>query len=275
MKFIRKKLKFFSVFSALTMLLFSCSQYDDMNSDIDNSSNTNKKINSYSGKEIFKSIFFGMGNFGNKIDLLRDNATLASNLNDSKKVEVNNKINKLLESIENNNSSFFYDFKSKIASGNHLLIEKGLQEGSLEIKKNIDIFFPNLSKQISAIENDIAKRNLKFESIEDMNQYVENIQNGDLNNDLLNQNMITSDGSEEVIGEASLVWAVAAAVYFAVAVHNTIGVTALIYYKAAFWGPKLKSASLEQYRGQKSISQDNMLKTEILIDQIANYGIAR
>jgi SdpC family antimicrobial peptide len=275
MKFIRKKLKFFSVFSALTMLLFSCSQYDDMNSDIDNSSNTNEKI-SYSGKEIFKSVFFGMGKFGNKIDLLRDNATLASNLNDSKKVEVNNKINKLLESIENNNSNFFNDFKSKIASGNHILIEKALQEGSLEIKKNIDIFFPHLSKQISAIENDIAKRNLNFESIEEMNQYVENIQNGDLNNDLLNQNMITSDGSEEVIGEAaSLVWAVAAAVYFAVAVHNTIGVTALIYYKAAFWGPKIKSASIEQYRGVKSISQDNILKTEILIDQIANYGITR
>lgn len=271
MKFIRKKLKFFSVFSALTMLLFSCSRYDDLNSEVDNSLNTNKKINSFSGKEIFKSVFFGMGEFGNKIDLLKDNATLASNLNDSKKVEVNNKIDKLLASIENNNSNFFNDFKSKIASGNHLLIEKGLQEGSLEIKKNIDIFFPNLGKQISAIENDIAKRNLKFESIKDMNQYVEDIQNGDLNNDLLNQNMITSEDGD-AMGVATIVWAVAAAVYFAVAVHNTIGVTALIYYKAAFWGPKLESAKIEQYRGIKPVSQDNLLKTEILIDQIANYG---
>lgn len=106
-----------------------------------------------------------------------------------------------------------------------------------------------------------------------MNQYIENIQSGELNNELLNQNMITSNGSEEVIGVASVVWAVAAAVYFAVAAHNTIGVTALIYYKAAFWGPKLKSAALEEYRGTRSISKDNMLKTEILIDQIANYGI--
>lgn len=274
MKFIRKKIKFLSVFSALTMLLFSCSQYEDMNNSFDNSLNNNNKINSYSGKEIFKSVFFGMGEFGNKIDLLKDNATLASNLHDSKKVEVNNKINKLLESIENNNSNFFNNFKSKIASGNHLLIEEGLQEGSLEIKKNIDIFFPNLSKQISAIEIDIAKRNLKFKSIEDMNQYVENIQKGDLNNDLLNQNMITSDDGD-AMGAATIVWAVAAAVYFAVAVHNTIGVTALIYYKAAFWGPRLKSAKIEQYRGVESISQDNLLKTEILIDQIANYGIAR
>ncbi len=256
------------------MLLFSCSQYDDMNNDVNNLSNTDKKINSYSGKEIFKSVFFGMGEFGNKIDLLKDNTTLASNLDASKKSEVNSKINILLESIEKNNSNFFNDFKIKIASGNHILIEKGLQEGSVEIKKNIDIFFPNLSKQISAIENDMAKRNLKFESIEDMNQYVDNIQNGNLNNDLLNQNMITSD---EISDEAaaSMVWAVAAAVYFAVAVHNTIGVTALIYYKAAFWGPKIKSASIEKYRGVKSISQDTMLKTEILIDQIANYGISR
>lgn len=235
MKFIRKKLKLFNVFLALSVLLFNCSRYDAVN----NTLNSNKKNNSFTGKEIFTSVFFGMGEFGNKIDLLKDNATLANHLNDSKKVEVNNKINKLLESIENNNSNFFndFDFKSKIVSGNHLLIEKGLQEGSLEIKKNIDIFFPNLSKQISAIENDITRRNLKFESIDDMNQYIENIQNSDLNNDLLDQNMITSNGSEEIIGEASLVWAVAAALYFAVATHNTIGVTALIYYKAAFWGP--------------------------------------
>lgn len=232
MKFIRKKLKFFSVFSALTMLLFSCSQYDDMNNDIDNSLNTNKKINSYSGKEIFKSVFFGMGEFGNKIDLLKDNATLASNLNDSKKVEVNNKIDKLLVSIENNNSNFFNDFKSKIA-------------------------------------NDIAKRNLKFESIEDMNQYVENIQNGDLNNELLNQNMLSSDNSDIINEPNALAWALG--FYFAVAAHNTIGVTALIYFKAAFWGPKLESAKIEQYRGIKPVSQDNLLKTEILIDQIANY----
>lgn len=48
---------------------------------------------------------------------------------------------------------------------------------------------------------------------------------------------------------------------FAVAAHNTIGVTALIYFKAAFWGPKLESAKIEQYRGIKPVSQDNLLKT--------------
>lgn len=102
-----------------------------------------------------------------------------------------------------------------------------------------------------------------------MNQYVENIQNGDLNNELLNQNMLSSDNSDIINEPNALAWALG--FYFAVAAHNTIGVTALIYFKAAFWGPKLESAKIEQYRGIKPVSQDNLLKTEILIDQIANY----
>lgn len=277
MKSIRKKLKLFSVFSSVIILFFNCLQYDDVNNFSDSNKeinhHLNKKRKSHTGEDLFKSIFFGIGDFSKNIDLLKENSSLASNLSSSKKFEVNNKVNKVIESIKSENSNFFDDFKRKIESGNHILIEKCLQEGSSEIKKNIDIFFPNISEKISIIEKDISKRNLKLENVDEMNKYIENIQSSNLNDELLSQNMITSDGKEELIGAASVVWAVAAAIYFAVVAHNTIGATALIYYKAAFWGPKLKSSKIEKYKGAFSISRDSMLKNEILIDQIANYVI--
>jgi len=80
---------------------------------------------------------------------------------------------------------------------------------------------------------------------------------------LLEKNMIT--GENAVAGFP--VWAVALAVYFVVVVHNAAAVTALIYFKVAFWGP-----GFEKARGVTK-SNENMtgLSSEILINEIAEY----
>jgi len=64
MKSIRKQLKPISLFMAFLVLFVSCEQYDD---DIFNDS---IKTNQVTGKELFKSIFFGYGSIGGQISIL-------------------------------------------------------------------------------------------------------------------------------------------------------------------------------------------------------------
>ena len=66
-KSIRKQLKPISLFMAFLVLFVSCEQYDD---DIFNDS---IKTNQVTGKELFKSIFFGYGSIGGQISILEKN----------------------------------------------------------------------------------------------------------------------------------------------------------------------------------------------------------
>ena len=63
MKSIRKQLKPISLFMAFLVLFMSCQQYDD---DIVNDS---IKTDLVTGKELFKSIFFGYGSISDKISV--------------------------------------------------------------------------------------------------------------------------------------------------------------------------------------------------------------
>ena len=58
MKSIRKKIKFLSLFMAITMLFFSCSQYEDINGNEEKSNLYARTGKNYTGEEIFRGLFF-------------------------------------------------------------------------------------------------------------------------------------------------------------------------------------------------------------------------
>uniref|UniRef100_UPI0025DCE46A hypothetical protein n=1 Tax=Flavobacterium sp. TaxID=239 RepID=UPI0025DCE46A len=90
--------------------------------------------------------------------------------------------------------------------------------------------------------------------------------NGEYDN-LLNENMI-SDNQEQLV---PCTWAVACVAYFALAVHNTVAVTALIYFKFAFWGPSIDKKNQIVGNDRPTNDIDDNLKTETLINEIAEY----
>jgi len=276
MKIVNRNIRLFSAVMALNFLFFSCTQYEETN-ESENSSVMSNSIMSrtaidtnLSGEDLFKSIFFGLGSFSEGITLLEDNVRLANSLEESVRDEMIRNADSLISEIRNVDAAFFENFRDKITSRDHFLIESALQDATFQIRRHIDIFLPGLRGFIDYIENDVRTNGVVLETNQDLDNYINQLQEENANNELLNQNIISSGDGEEVAAFATIVWAVAAVVYFAVAVHNTIGVTALVYFKVAFWGPKLKSAAIEKYRGVEQLNEDQ-LKVEILIDQIANY----
>ena len=273
MKVIREKASKLALFLGFCVLFVSCSQYEnnfkEPNSTI-NPTQIVKKINNESGIDIFKSIFFGLGNLANNIQLLKSQVELTNNLNPEKTKEVTGKLDVLIEKISTKYPGFFEDFKKKITSGEQLQIKIAIEEGSIVIKENIEIILPEFKKVFKKVKSDISSGKLIFNENDNFNDYVETFQNafdkGEYDN-LLNENMI-SDNQEQLLPCS---WAIACVLYFALAVHNTLAITALIYFKFAFWGPSInkKNQIVGSYRPTNEI-EDN-LKTETLINEISEY----
>ena len=68
---------------------------------------------------------------------------------------------------------------------------------------------------------------------------------------------------------AGIVVAAAAAVYFAVAVHNTVAVTLFVVAKAVLWWGVNDLGN--DYNDIATLNQSDILKAELLVNQIANY----
>jgi hypothetical protein len=122
MKSIRKKSQVLSFFMAITMLLFSCSQYEQ--SDFLKNNNTKN----YSGEEIFKGIFFFQGEIPQKITLLKDEYI---KLNSHKKNEqINQTLNdfatETIAFIKTIDKNYFDNFSKVMKSGNNFKIQETL-----------------------------------------------------------------------------------------------------------------------------------------------------
>jgi len=230
-------------------------------------------VTNETGIGIFKSIFFGVGDLANNIPQLKSQVQLTNGLAFDKREEVLEKLNILVGEITIKYPSFFENFKKQITSGEQLKIKVAIEQGSMMIKENIEIIFPEFKKVFKKVKTDINTGKLKFNENDNFNDYVETFQksfnNGEYDN-LLKENMI-SDNKEQLI---PCTWAVACVAYFALAVHNTVAVTALIYFKFAFWGPSIvKIDKKNQVVGTDRPTNDmeDNLKTETLINEIAEY----
>lgn len=265
MIFLRKKLKTISLFLSFLVLFASCTQFDDSSNITEN----NEKLD-FNGKQLFKSIYFGTGEFAKNIYQLERLSEVSKGISENEKIKFEEKIDNLIQKIDETNPLFFNNFKLNISSGNHQLIQQTIQEGAFVMQENIEIIFPELKKVIAKVKEDVNSGKLKFEKNEGINDYEKKLTEAFNNkeyDELLKSNMIT--------GEAALVpctWAVACVVYFAIAAHNTVAVTALIYFKVAFWGPSIDKKN--NVNGNIAEGSDS-LNTELLINEIAEFYEAK
>ncbi|UPZ14833.1 hypothetical protein [Flavobacterium humidisoli] len=273
-------------FALAVSLIVGCSPSEN------NQSGTEKTAN-YTDVELFKSIFFGVGEFAVHINQLKSKIDLTNNLKGDKRVEVVNKLDLLVKEIKTKNPSFFPEFKQLITSGDQRKVQLGIELGSTMIKENFEVIFPELKKVFHKVKSDIYTGKLKLNKQDSFKTYIETFQTaidkGEYDS-LLKKNMIT-DENETVV---PCTWAVACVAYFAIAAHNTVAVTALIYFKFAFYGPSIDSGNQVTYdgaincgldcTGMDYIGPDDItppgpivdpeeatLRTETLVNEIAEY----
>jgi hypothetical protein len=256
MKTIRKHIKFYSLLFATAILFYS---FKDVDVIVEKT-----KINQQSGKEIFKSVFFALGDTANKIDVFKKQVETFNNFDANTKTEAYKQIDKLITEIDSKNPTYFDSFKSSIMSGNHLEIEKAIEEGGQKIYDHAPAVFPKFNQIVETVKKDIINDNVKIETVEDADQYMKSYTDKKYD-ELLEENMIYETNA--LCGPAIVCFvAVVFGVYFVLAVHNTIAGAANIYLVFALWGPKLDSPK------KKSIShakESSLLKKELLIDEIA------
>ena len=172
---------------AFLVLFVSCEQYDD---DIFNDS---IKTNQVTGKELFKSIFFGYGSIGGQISILEKKSSSIKRFSKEETQEFEKNMETLLTEIELNSPDFFNFFELKIVSNNHQLIEEAIYEGTKEIVDNIHVIIPNFNEIVSTVEDDIKQGRIEINDNDDIERYAAQLENSKYD-DLLDKNMISSKG---------------------------------------------------------------------------------
>lgn len=245
MKSIRKQLKPISLFMAFLVLVISCQQYDETPISKD-----------FSAKDVFKSVMFGTGEFASNLSIFDAQQKSVENIETAQREEMLKNIELLVNAIESKNPNYFNAFKEQIKSKNHNDIQFAIKEGGQHIENNLKAIIPNYETFYQNVKSDIANKKDDFKTIEDVNNYVSNLQSN--NNELLHKNMITSESAL-----SPCTWAIACVVYFVLAAHNTVAVAANVYLVFALWGPNLDNPTLK-------VESDDTLREEMLVEEITN-----
>lgn len=140
-----------------SILFISCSQYDELFTNENNSNNVFSKSLNYSGEDIFKGIFFAKGEVANLLTNINNSHSyyLINNLSNAESIQYELEIESVINEIRTKNSSFFDDFKNQIESGSHVLINETISEGAKKIfEAYVDKYIANSEKEnfLSAID---------------------------------------------------------------------------------------------------------------------------
>lgn len=247
---------FFVILLVFNYLFTSCnySDYSDESLPISND------YNKFSGKELYKSIFFASGEFAKNINSYKSNVTAFNNMAVEQKDEFNNNLNILIDKIEENYPNFFENFKSNLLSKDHQKVQNAIIEGGEKMYESLEIIYPNIDNLYQKVEIDYLNGDILNDKGEIDVKKIEDKK--DEYDEILKYNMISSD--PEVVA-APCSWAVVCVAYFVLAVHNTAAVTALVVAVAAV---KVK-VGLEDSIAGKSSDRD-LLEFEMLVDEIVN-----
>lgn len=242
---------YLSVFLALTIILSSCSNgYEDVelgsNNENIKSNTTFARTTTYTGEELFRGIYFGAN-----IDLPLKHVTELNNYRKTLSAELNSQLdtyaNLVVTKIKSNDKDFFENFKNKITSNDHYIIESVLDE-SATMLNSIVYDIPEIRDELLLTE--------RIAGEVDLTMFVD--ENGNFNqNDFQDYIEINYPNETNAIITPTFigVWLVAALVQtVVVAVNYYFGV----FVKTKFWGPS------------KIQSSNNMshLQREILINEI-------
>lgn len=248
-------------FLAFSLILSSsCStSNDEINNSQDNTSKiASKSVNSFSGEEMFMSIYFAHGDFAKEIPSYDEWVDLYSTLPVNEINQFYTRYDAFVTKIKISDPNYFNNFKEDILSKDNHRISQVVDTGWEKVYDNVNIIMPELVSFIDEIQND--------EQIKDLNLSEKEITQAEL--DEIAQRYALFVQNESNVGISPCTWAAACVLYFALAVHNTAAGTVNIYWKANLWGPKL-----DNYKDGKAIGFENsQLKYEMLIQEIANVS---
>ncbi|WP_291152582.1 hypothetical protein [Flavobacterium sp. UBA7680] len=112
--------------AGILILFISCEENDHY------TENSTESLKSYTGKELFKGILFAEGDVADLLQNIKQSYSYyeINQIDVDHKNDSDNKINYLLNSIENKNSHYFDEFKQSITSKDHIRIRQALANGS-------------------------------------------------------------------------------------------------------------------------------------------------
>ncbi len=142
------------VVAALTLGIFSCQK------ETENEMSNLIKIetrSSLSGQEYFKGIFFGIGNFGDKLNYHSQVNETYHSLDENLKNEINQKIDLMIVKIQEQNFNFFETFRSEIVSKDPIRVRDAIGNASKLIYEYINILYPNTRKAIDDVAEKIEQ----------------------------------------------------------------------------------------------------------------------
>lgn len=270
MKKIRRNAGTLATLLSLTVLFASCSSDLDTSSRNSTSNALNSAVNgtalraaqSYSGEELFKSLYFAYGDFAKNIPSYREMVQIIEEAPADQHEIFNERYARFAAAVMESDPEFFGKFKEGVLSGNQALIRDTFVSGADVIYKHIEIISPELVPLMNEFEND--------EELVALSERGTDITQEDI--DYINtkyQRFLSENYQLEVMACS---WAIVCVAYFALGVHNTVGATvniaavAAVYFKVALWGPKLDS-----HKKGKVISQSvekNTLQFEMFIQEI-------
>lgn len=259
--FIMNRLKFLLaafVITVLTLGIYSCQK--DTENEIA-SLNIIETRSSLSGQEYFKGIFFGIGNFGDKLKYHSQVNETYHGLDENLKIEINQKIDAMIVQIQDQNSNFFEKFRTEIDSKDPIRVRDAIGNGSKLIYEYINILYPNTKKAIDDVAEKIDQTCITDSGTLDFEKLNEVTNNHD---EILSNNILSSNEDNPQAAFA-VVWFF----YAAAAAHNTIGVTAnvavvgaaAVYLAVKFWGPSLDNWG-------RTYDSSDTLELEMLISEI-------
>lgn len=268
MKKIRRHLRELSLLLSVSILFFSCSQYDDIGSgNIDEQTNSKlfkKDGQKYSGEEILEGLFFFKNDISNGIPQLVE--VKASMLKGDTSLEVDNTISELsqvsIDFINKNYPTFFNDLQAKMYSGNLFEVSSAIdmsarliEQAGLSSEKFQAIFLASkkvansetLQAQISSL--DLSTK----EGIEELGEIIKSSRGTEIDN---------SNNCVAFAGAAAVFYIAVAAVSIAVAAYS-------VYYKVAYWGPRVKGdPSIAEERNIYISDGGVEIERDILVSQI-------
>lgn len=188
----------------------------------------------------------------------------------SQKKLFESRFKKFVSKIKSKDSNYFENFRLEILSGDNIRIQDAIKVGSISIYENLDVILPEFQSLMKKIESD--------KLIQDMANKDGEITQKDL--ELLDEKyekFLMEDNLNEELATCS--WAVACVYYAALAVHNTVAVTAnlaiagavAVYLAVKLWGPK-SIEHIDNIASYHIVDSNNKdyLKFQLFIQEISN-----
>lgn len=281
MKKIRTNFRTVSTLLSLNLFLASCSSGidnaldnlgDATNKKTENTSSNimSRDVQKYSGEELFQSIFFAYGDFSKNISMHQDIIAKIEVAPTEQKQAFIKRFNNFANNIKTKNPSYFENFKRDILSGDNTTIQNAIGTGSISIYENIGVIMPEIQPVLDKLEQDeqlesiVASGEISQQDFDSLNEKYQKF---------LSENyQMQPEGCS---------WAVACVIYAALAIHNTVALTAniaaagaiAVYLGVKWWGPKLTSPK-QSGAGPGPIPKvkydEDLLKFEIFIQEIAD-----